>query len=477
MPGTGGTPGTGGNVSTGGTSGTGAAPGVGGTIGGTGGQSPGTGGEQPGGGGSSTGGNAQTGGSGGGAEAWWFDGPRTPPELGTWPPPAIKLTEVVSTGVTQPTAIAAPRADTTRLFFTEKWGRVRLIKDGVLQETPALDIRTAVLEGGPQGSNNGAELMNQGKRGLVGLAFHPDYETNGRVFVMYTADQGIAGYGTTDHTNQYDDGDMTIEEYHRSDSNPDVFDPTPVAQIVQWDKGNCNQCSQHNGGSLEIDVHGFLWASSGDPPPYTDSGSKDLLNLNGKLLKFDISGATVTGAGNYPSADPMVASIGIRNAYKFSVDRYTGDIFVGDVGETLSEEITVQKYGDDHKHHGWPDVEGTIEYYQETCTDENCLGPVYEYEHKAAEGTLGDNCIIGGYVYRGSAIPALQGAYLYGDYGAGALRAIQIVKDSTTDALTVSAPHDFSGISVFMGCFGEDAAGELYVCDYNNQKILRVDAQ
>src|SRR5690606_28073606 len=110
---------------------------------------------------------------------------------------------------------------------TEKWGRIRLIKDGVLQEEPALDMRDAVLEGGPQGSS-GAELQNQGKRGLVGLAFHPNYEENGRIFVMYTADQGIPGYGTDNHNNLYDDGDMTFAEYRRSASNPDVFDPEPV---------------------------------------------------------------------------------------------------------------------------------------------------------------------------------------------------------------------------------------------------------
>jgi glucose/arabinose dehydrogenase len=408
-----------------------------------------------------------TGGSGG-QGGWWFDGPRTPPAAGTWPPPNIKLTDVV-TMVTQPTAIAAPRGDTTRLFVTEKWGRIRLIKNGVLQPTPALDMRAAVLEGGPQ---TGAELMNQGKRGLVGLAFHPDYETNGRIFVMYVADQGEQGvYGTAQ--NAYDDGDMTFAEYRRSASNPDVFDPQPVgAPFLQFDKGNCNQCSQHNGGSLEVDVDGFLWASTGDPPPYDNPGSQDLNNLNGKLLRFDISGSTVTAAGNYPGADPYVASIGIRNAYKFSVDRYTGDLYVGDVGENSWEEITVERYGQRNKDHGWPKMEGTAEYMG-PCNGPSCLAPVYDYPHTGAEGTPGaDNCVIGGYVYRGAAIPALQGAYLYGDNGSGKVRAIQV-----QNGTMVQGPHTFAGVSIFMGCFGEDAAGELYVCDYNNNKVVRVDAQ
>jgi glucose/arabinose dehydrogenase len=404
----------------------------------------------------------------GGQSEWWFSGPREPPlPNGSWPPPAIKLTEVVP-GVTQPTAIVAPRADTTRLYVTEKWGRIRLIKNGVLQPEPALDIRDEVLEGGPQ---NGAELMNQGKRGLVGLAFHPNYEQNGRIFVMYVADQGQKGvYGTG--ANIYDDGDMTFAEYKRSASNPDIFDPEPVGgePFLQFDKGNCDQCSQHNGGALEIDVDGFLWASTGDPPPYNNPGSQDLMNLNGKLLRFDISGDEVKPAGNYPGADPYVASIGIRNAYKFSVDRYRGDIYVGDVGENNWEEVTVEQYGQHKKDHGWPKKEGN-HGFMGGCT--GCLDPVHEYNHNGgAEGSGAANCIIGGYVYRGMALPALHGAYVYGDNGSGEVRAVQVVNGAL-----MGQDHTFAIPKVYMGCFGEDAAGELYVCDYNNNKILRVDAQ
>jgi glucose/arabinose dehydrogenase len=487
----GGAGGTAGSISTGGAGGiptnTGGAPqtgGAAGTNGATGGSSAGTtpmGGAGTGAGGMPTGsgglaGMEQGGSPGGsagspaggsaGAGTWWFNGPRAAPPIGTWPPPGIKLTQVV-TGVTQPTAIAAPRADSTRLYVTEKWGRIRLIKDGVLVAEPALDMRAAVLEGGPQ---TGAELMNQGKRGLVGLAFHPNYAENGRIFVQYVADQGEQGvYGTA--ANAYDDGDMTFAEYKRSASDPDKFDPTPVDVFLQFDKGTCNQCSQHNGGSLEVDVDGFLWASTGDPPPYEDAGSQQLTNLNGKLLRFDISGTEVKAAGNYPGADPYVASIGIRNTYKFSVDRYTGDLYVGDVGENTWEEISVEKYGERNRDYGWPKREGKHRFMSDDCA--GCLEPIYDYEHGGAEGSGADNCIVGGYVYRGAAIPALQGTYVYGDNGSGKLYAIQ----AQAGALTSSSAHNFPGLQVFMGCFGEDAAGEMYVCDYNNNKILRVDAQ
>jgi hypothetical protein len=460
--------GTGGTTSpTGGTGAGGTPPTAG--VGGTSGAPPASGGTSAAGqGGTEAGGTAGTGTAGmGGENGWWFNGPREPPLAnGTWPPPAIKLTDVTM-GVTQPTAIVAPRGDRTRLYVTEKWGRIRVIKDGALLPDPALDIRDLVLEGGPQ---NGAELMNQGKRGLVGLAFHPNYEQNGRIFVMYVADQGQKGiYGTS--ANIYDDGDMTFAEYRRSTTNPDVFDPQPVGgePFLQFDKGDCDQCSQHNGGSLEIDVNGFLWASTGDPPPYNNPGSQDLNNLNGKLLRFDISGDTVAAAGNYPGADPYVASIGIRNAYKFSVDRYRGDIYVGDVGENNWEEVSVELYGQHNKDHGWPKKEGN-HGFMGGCT--GCLDPVHEYNHNGgAEGSGAANCIIGGYVYRGTAIPALHGAYVYGDNGSGEVRAVQVVAGALA-----GQDHTFTLPKTYMGCFGEDAAGELYVCDYNNNKILRVDA-
>ena len=422
----------------------------------------------------STGTVGTSGGGTGGGNDWWFSGPRTPPALGTWPPPGIKLTQVSM--ATQPTAIAAPRADTSRIYFTEKWGLVRLIKDGTLVSEPALDIRDAVLEGGPTGDR--VETPQQGKRGLVGLAFHPNYEQNGRVFVMYTADQGEQGmYGSAE--NAYDDGDMTIAEYRRSESDPDKFDPASASIIVQFDKGDCNQCSQHNGGSLEVDVDGFLWASTGDPPPYNNPGSQDPMNLNGKLLRFDISGDVVTGAGNYPGGDPFVSSIGIRNAYKFSFDRYTGDAFVGDVGENDWEELTIERYGERNKDHGWPKVEATRSYEAPSCGEANCVDPVFEYGHGGPEGTPGaDTCIIGGYVYRGTAIPALQGTYIYGDFGSGRIRALQIVEGVNVNGGLQDGHHNFANLpNVFMGCFGEDAAGELYVCDYEGGRILRIDAE
>lgn len=399
-------------------------------------------------------------------------GPRVPPPLGSWPPPAIALTPFVQ-GTLEPTAIASPRGDGSLMYVTEKWGIIRVIRDGVLVEEPALDIREQVLEGGPYGTEgHGTEVVHGGKRGLVGLALHPNFTENGRAFVLYVEDQGLPGYGTDNYDNVFDDGDMTFAEIRRSADDPNKFDPASLDVFLQFDKGNCDQCSQHNGGALDVGVDGFLFASTGDPPPYDNPGSQDLNNLNGKLLRFDISGDEVTPAGGYPGADPYVWSVGIRNAYKFSIDRYTGDIYVGDVGENNWEEVTVEPYGQGNRNHEWPGKEGFQTYFDQPCNGPECLPPVFDYGHSGTEGTPGaDNCIIGGYVYRGEAIPELQGTYIYSDYGSGKVRALQVEGGEL-----VNGPHEFSNLSVFAGCFGEDAAGEMYVCDYDNDRILRVDA-
>jgi len=131
----------------------------------------------------------------------------------------------------------------------------------------------------------------------------------------------------------------------------------------------------------------------------------------------------------------------------------------------------VEVYGDNNKNHGWPAREGFQTFMSPSC--DGCLEPVFDYGHSGAEGTPGaDNCIIGGYVYRGTAIPDLHGAYIYGDFGSGKVRAIRVVDGKMTDG-----EHEFQGLSVFMGCFGEDADGELYMCDYDGGRILRIDAE
>jgi glucose/arabinose dehydrogenase len=388
--------------------------------------------------GNTSGGDAAgSGGSGGVAE----------PPLGSWPPPALKLTPIADAD--QPTAIIAAPGDPTRLFFIEKEGRVRVIKDGALLPTPALDISANVLEGDPPPSAGD-------KRGLMALAFHPDYQQNGRLFVWYSRDQNAPGHTQGD----LNDGDIYLEEYRRG-ANADTFDPTPKGTLITIDKGNCGPCYQHNGASLEVGPDGFLYASMGDPPPYNDPGSQDLASPLGKLLRWDISQSPPTPAGNYPGAAPEVWHIGLRNPYKFSFDSITGDLYIGDVGEETWEEVSVTLAGDQHKNFGWPMREAT---HGTACAE--CVEPVTEYGHDNA-----DNAVIGGIVYRGKAIPELQGTYLYGDNGSGRVRALQAKAGKL-----VQEPMILPDLHVMSACFGQDNAGELYVCGYTEGKIFRVDA-
>ena len=395
--------------------------------------------------GSSTGGSSGSGGAGG-SEAGGTGGVVEPP-LGSWPPPALKLTPIADAD--QATAIVAAPGDDTRLFFIEKQGFVRVIKDGVLLPTPALDISAVVLEGDPPPSAGD-------KRGLMALAFHPQYQQNGRLFVWYARDQNAPGHTQGD----LNDGDIYLEEYGRG-ANPDTFDPTPKGTLITIDKGNCGPCYQHNGASLEIGPDGFLYASMGDPPPYTDPGSQDLSSPLGKLLRFDITQSPPTPAGNYPGAAAFVWEIGLRNPYKFSFDRATGDLYIADVGEDTWEEVSIGLAGEKHRNYGWPMREAT---HGTPCAE--CVEPVTEYGHDNA-----DNAVIGGMVYRGQAIPELQGTYLYGDNGSGRVRALQAKAGKL-----LQEPMILPDLHVMSACFGQDNQGELYVCGYSEGKIFRIDA-
>jgi len=317
---------------------------------------------------------------------------------------------------------------------------------------PALDISSKVLEGDPPPGGGD-------KRGAIALAFHPNFTENGRLFLFFAHDAGENGHSGNEDG---EEGAMTLEEYARG-ANNDVFNPQATATIASIRKGTCGSCYQHNGGSLELGLDGHLYVSMGDPPPFTDPGAEDPKSLLGKILRYDISGATVKPAGNYPNGDPAVYSIGLRNPYKFSFDRVTGYMFIGDVGENTWEEISIQGPNDAHKNFGWPVREGKHNYRAGTCN--GCIEPIAEHGHNNS-----DNAVIGGYVYRGSKIPALQGTYIYGDNGSGTVRALQVKAGAL-----VNGPMVMSGLKVGAGCFGQDNAGEIYACGYSEGKVFRFD--
>jgi glucose/arabinose dehydrogenase len=348
------------------------------------------------------------------------------------PPDASDLVglEPVVSGLAFPLYLTAP-PDDPRLFVVEKGGRIRIVKDGTLLPVPFLDV-SALVSGGSE-------------QGLLGLAFHPGYASNGRFFVDYTDTQG----------------DTRIVAYRASD-NPDVADAGSADTLLTITQ----PFSNHNGGQLAFGPDGFLYVgmgdggSGGDPQQHGQTPA-DLL---GSLLRLDVNGAAGYAI---PADNPYVGTsgargenwdIGLRNPWRFSFDRETGDLYIADVGQEAHEEIDVSPRtsgGGRGANYGWPLMEGLSCYGSATCSRTGLVLPVLDYSH-------GDGCsVTGGYVYRGSRIPALQGTYFYSDFCSGWIRSFRYVNGAATDQRTWPTLKPGGNVP----SFGEDAAGELYILD------------
>jgi len=340
--------------------------------------------------------------------------------------------EPVATGLEFPIGLAVPPGD-PRLFIVEKGGRIRIIENGTLGST-FLDLRGRVSTGGEQG--------------LLGLAFDPGYATNGRFVVNYTNA----------------DGDTRISAYHVS-SDPDVADPASESVLLAVDQPFDN----HNGGQLAFGPDGNLYIGLGDGGSAGDpnGNGQNLSTLLGKLLRVNLNGAHPYGI---PSDNPFAAtagpttrgeiwSFGLRNPWRFSFDRATADLYVGDVGEGNYEEIDVSPAASGAGkglNFGWNRMEGTHCYppgSTDSCDRTGLTLPVLDYDHS-------NGCsVTGGYVYRGSAIPELDGTYFYGDYCGGWVRSFRFSGGQATE-LRAWPPLSPGGS---VTSFGQDAAGELYV--------------
>ncbi len=428
--GSGGTGGAGG--ATGGAGGSaGGAGGSGGSVGGAGGSVGGAGGSV-GGAGGSVGGSGGSGGAGGGNPAC---------EDANAPPPALKLTEVVS-GLDRPVLLTyAPGDPATRMFVVEQPGVIRILQDGQLLAAPFLDIDTKVSGGG----NGGDE------RGLLGLAFHPNYAQNGRFFVFYTGGGGNLNF--------------TVEEYARDGANPNVAIPTPVKTFLQV----ADSYPNHNGGMLAFGSDGYLYigvgdgGSAGDP----DDNAENVNSKFGKMLRIDVDTHPTPPPGNLAGGDPDVWDYGLRNPWRFSFDSCTGRLYIGDVGQGVREEIDVEEPGQGNLDYGWDIMEGSVCYEpMNGCDTSGKVLPVKEYSHQ------GGKCsVTGGYVYRGSAIPGLRGHYLYGDYCTGEVWSFYW--DGASLQHDVEQPDLNPGQGVLVS-FGEDASGEVYVLALDGT-IYRID--
>ncbi len=328
-----------------------------------------------------------------------------------------------------------------RLYVVEQAGTVRAftIDPEVASSTVFLDIRGRVDAGG--------------EMGLLGLAFDPDYAANGYLYVSYTAPDPLRS---------------RVSRFSRSTANPDVADPDTEVLLLEL----AQFAGNHNGGGLAFGPDGYLYASFGDGGGGGDpeENGQDLTTLLGAILRLDVhGGGTAPDCGgpgaNYtvpPNAladgpggacDEIYAS-GLRNPWRFSFDRDTGDGWIADVGQNLWEEIDRMEDGGNY---GWNTYEGN-HCFDAPCSPDGLLFPVWEYEHEDGNGNPFDNncSITGGYVYRGSAVPELEGRYVYGDFCSGRLWALGDEGDEPENELL--------DIGTFRGLtsFGQDASGELY---------------
>lgn len=339
--------------------------------------------------------------------------------------------QLVVSGLSAPLYLTAPPGDLSRLFIVEQTGAVRIVRDGVLLPTPFLNISDRLVAGGEQG--------------LLGLAFDPDYATNGRFVVHYT---DLAG-------------DTRVSSFQVS-TDPDIADAGTEQTIYTADQPYSN----HNGGQVLFGPDGYLYIGLGDGGSANDPEGRgqDLTEPLGSILRLDIRTATPY---SIPPDNPFVAqagalpeiwNYGLRNPWRFSFDRATGDLYIADVGQNRVEEVDVANSGSGGgANYGWSIMEGAFCLSGNECDQTNLVLPVYQYEHD-------QGCsITGGYVYRGSAILSLQGVYFYGDYCQGWVRSWRNSGGAVvelTDWPTLRPGGQLTS-------FGEDAAGELYVISAN----------
>jgi glucose/arabinose dehydrogenase len=382
-------------------------------------------------GGQAQGGQAQ--GSGGaGGEA--LPSPDCSPPAGALP--GLSL-EIVAAGLEQPVGLEAAPGDPERLFVLEKTGRIKVIENGVLLPTPFLDLS--------------AVTWAEGEAGLLALGFHPQYAENGRFFVYYT--QAILN-------------GAHLAEFRRSDADPNLADPLPVgAPLIEVLPAHI-----HNGGSIELSpIDGYLYFSLGERG--TAAWAQQLDTLLGKLLRIDVSTTPYSiPPGNLPGGLPEIWDYGLRNPWRMAFDPCTGELYIGDVGALEREEIDIEQPGMGHHNYGWPILEGTQCYPTGTpCDPTGLTPPAHELSHGPPDNF---HVMIGGVVYRGSAIPALRGMYLFADTWSG-LRGLRYSGGRVTQTADFSL--DVLGLLSVPVSIGQDLAGEVYVVDLQREgRVLKL---
>lgn len=348
---------------------------------------------------------------------------------------ALELTEVAS-GFTSPTGIFNAGDGSGSLYVTERPGVIRKL-DGATKSV-FLDITAQVYSSGSE-------------TGLLGLAFHPDFEDNGYFYINYTIRPGTQL--------------MTrISRFQTTSSG--VGNPGSETILLEFDQPYSN----HNGGSLLFGTDGYLYISTGDGGSSGDpqNNAQNTQSLLGKMLRIDVDNGTPYGIpdtnpfyNDAAAGRPEIFAWGLRNPWKVTMDRETGEIYIGDVGQGSREEIDILENGGNF---GWRIMEGNNCYNPSTCDPTGLILPIYDYSSAGAS----QHCsVTGGYVYRGSMISELEGQYIFGDYCSGVIWALTI----SSTGVTADELFDTSyGIS----SFGEDEEGEVYVVDINGGRIYKI---
>jgi hypothetical protein len=364
---------------------------------------------------------------------------------------AVDIEQVVS-GLSSPVGIFHAGDGSGRLFLLEQGGRIKIFDGTNVLATSFLDISALVQFSGVTD-----------EQGLLGLAFHPGYETNGFFYVYYTKSGGASN---------------VVVRYSVS-ADPNVANASSNALVLAISHGNAGN---HNGGELQFGPDGYLYIGPGDGGGSCDSTGNNAQNLNsllGKLLRIDVNNPatnyTIPPSNPFVStndARPEVWAYGLRNPWRFTFDRATGDLWVADVGQGTREEVDFQPVSSTGgENYGWRLYEGSLASITASCTSITfsnvpAVFPILDYDHS------GGRCsITGGYRYRGALIPDLYGSYVYADYCSGQISAATQVPGGWSVRELLDLPSDTTfGISTF----GEDESGELYFAARQAGKIFRI---
>jgi glucose/arabinose dehydrogenase len=353
--------------------------------------------------------------------------------------PQISLVPTAG-GFSQPVHITHAGDGSGRLFIVEQCGLIKIVRNGVVQAPLFLDVSEKVLCGG--------------ERGLLSVAFPPAFREKGHFYIYYTDALG----------------DIVVARY-RVLTDPDAGDSTSeeiLLTIPHRDFPN------HNGGQLAFGPDDFLYLGTGDGGYGGDpqNNGQSPAALLGKLLRIDVESGAATYA--IPPDNPFIGNadyrpeiwaLGVRNPWRFSFDRETGDLYIADVGQASYEEVNMQPATSaGGENYGWNIMEGFHCYNSASCNQTGLTLPVVEYGH-----SLGDCSITGGFVYRGREVSALQGVYIYGDYCSGRIWGMRRAGGALENKLILDS-------NLLISTFGEDEAGNLYVADHGAGDIYRITA-